>query len=56
MEFDDCDCIVITYMFLKKLKWKTKTIEIKTEDLFKYEKYRILNKMSIDEYYSIVDK
>lgn len=57
MEPDNGEYISVTYMYLKKGKWKTKTDHITVEDLPKYQndKYRILGTMNTNEYYSLIE-
>lgn len=56
MEPDDNEYLAITYMFLKQSKWKTKTEIIKSDDVSKYEEYRIINTMPADEYYNMMER
>lgn len=58
MHPDGNDDIVITYMYIKRGKWKTETKQTKKEDLQKYQndKYRILNIVDLEDYYSELER
>lgn len=57
MNPDNNEDVVITYTYIKKHKWKTETKQINKDDLHKFEdsKYRILNIVSLDDYYREID-
>lgn len=57
MEPDDNGSdVVITYMFIKNGRWKIRTKIIRHDEISSYQKFRILNTMTSDEYYACRDK
>lgn len=51
MENNNEEYIAITYMRVKKGKWKISTDVIESSRELEYKKYRILSIMTMDEYY-----
>lgn len=56
MEQNQGEYIAITYMFLNKGKWKTKTEIIESKDVDRFLVYRLLSTMSMEEYYKMMER